>query len=222
LTETLLPAALLTFHEWVQYLFDNPPDYRWFDQITSGEDLPSSVLVDYLTRLFTEAGIVLADFTDAQINQTLWFLIGEGSDGAFALFDETVPWPARRAALQATLTLFSDCFVPRCTASLSHLDEPASPLNSICYIWWDLFPTWGTPNDAGRAELDSLVLDLLKRILHLPSIACQESALHGLGHWMSRYPRQVTGIIDDWLQRQTTLRPELRRYALAARVGCIQ
>lgn len=220
--EELLSTAILTFEEWVPYLFDNPPDYRWFDHILTGNELPSVMVVDYLTRLFSEAGTILAGFTDAQINQTLWFLIGEGSDGAFALFDETVPWAMRRDCLQATLHLFTDCFLPRCTSSLSHRSEPAGPLNSICYMWWDIFPTWGSPGDANRVELDALVLDLQQRILYLQSDACHESALHGLGHWMPRYPRRVETIVDEWLQSQAELRPELRAYALAARSGCVQ
>jgi hypothetical protein len=219
-----LPAPTvpaLDFAEWVQYLFDNPPDYRWFDRITAWDDLPSAVLVDYLTRLFTAAGTVLAPFSDAQINQTLWFLVGEGSDGAAALFDAAVPWAERRTCLEATLALFTGCFLPRCTPALSHRDESASALNSICYMWWDLFPTWGAPEDPRRAELDALVLSLLERILDLPSDACRESALHGLGHWMSHYPERVVGIVDAWLRRQPGLRPALRTYALAARCGCV-
>ena len=180
------------------------------------------MLVAYLTRLFTEAGTVLAPFTDAQINQTLWFLVGEGSDGAAALVDETVPWTDRRACLAATLTLFTDCFMPRCTPTLSHRDESGSALNAICYMWWDLFPTWGRPEDPRRAELDALVLDLLERILTLPSVACAESALHGLGHWMPRYPQRVTEIIDGWLSRRPDISAPLRNYALAARCGCVQ
>ncbi len=216
------PVPVLDFAEWVQYLFDNPPDYRWFDRITAWEDFSSGVLVDYLTRLFAEAGTALARFTAAQINQTLWFVVGEGSDGAAALFDEAVPWAARRACLDATLTLFTDCFLPRCTPTLSHRDEPGGALNSICYMWWDLFPTWDAPEDSRRAELDALVLSLLERILELPSDACRESALHGLGHWMRHYPRHVERIVDTWLRRQTDLRPELRNYALAACRGWVQ
>ena len=215
------PVPALDFAEWVQYLFDNPPDYRWFDRITAWDDLPSGVLVRYLTRLFMEAGTVLAPFSDVQINQTLWFLVGEGSDGAWVLFDEAVPWAERRACLEATIALFTDCFLTRCTPTLSHLDEPASALNSICYMWWDLFPTWGAPEDPRRAELDALVLSLLERILELPSDACRESALHGLGHWMSHYPERVVGIVDAWLRRQPEIRPALRTYALAARCGCV-
>jgi hypothetical protein len=216
-----MDSSTLDFGEWVKYLFDNPPDYRWFDHLTTRSDLPSALMVEYLTRLFTVSGTILADYTDAQVNQTLWFLMGEGSDGAFALFDEAVPWAARRSCLLAISKVFSDCFLPRCSSSLSHRDEPGSPLNSICYMWWDLFPTWGSPGDAGRADLDVLVLDLLQRILDLPSDACRESALHGLGHWMPHYPQQVEAIVDAWLRRQTALRPELRDYALAARSGCV-
>ena len=57
------------------------------------------------------------------------------------------------------------------------------------------------------------------RILRLQSVACQESALHGLGHWAVDYNTIVRPIIDGYLSDNRALRPELRAYAEGARVG---
>ena len=51
--------------------------------------------------------------------------------------------------------------------------------------------------------------------------ACRKSALHGLGHWAAAYPAQVEAIISTWVRAQSGLRPDLQRYADAARHGCV-
>jgi hypothetical protein len=62
----------------------------------------------------------------------------------------------------------------------------------------------------------------MRETLRLPNPACQESALHGLGHWAHAYPAFAAATIDAYLAANPTLRPELARYAEAARSGCIQ
>ena len=215
--------ATLSFDDWIAYVFDNPPDYRWFDLLDDWGELPPAVLVTYLTRLFEDARDLLDPFSNEQLNQSFWFLVGSGSDAIHALFDEQVPWPDRRRCVRAIYTLFADCFAPRCGPFLSHRDESRdNALNSICYMWWDLFPTWGQPEEPRLAELDAELLAVMEQILALESDACRESALHGLGHWMRRYPRRVETIIDAFLAAQPALRAELKQYALNARCGCIQ
>jgi hypothetical protein len=72
-------------------------------------------------------------------------------------------------------------------------------------------------------QLEQATLDIMRRILDLESIPCQESALHGLNHWQSGYPddamesNPAVEIIDSFLKRHPDLRPELRAYALIAR-----
>jgi len=58
--------------------------------------------------------------------------------------------------------------------------------------------------------------------LELDHIACQESALHGLGHWAHSYPERVEKIVDEFLTHNENLRPELKQYALQARSGKVQ
>ena len=216
-------TADFAFDEWITYVFDNPPDYHWFDLFGDEGACPPHVLITYLTRLFEEAGEILQPFSNAQLNQSFWFLLGPDSDAMRVLLDEHLPWPARRRCTRAIFTLFAECFARRCGSFLSHLDESSdNPLNSICYMWWDLFPTWGWPENARQAELDAELLRVMEQILSIESDACHESALHGLGHWMARYPQQVNATIDAFLAGRPDLRPELKRYAASARTGCIQ
>ena len=62
----------------------------------------------------------------------------------------------------------------------------------------------------------------MERTLRLDSIACQESALHGLGHWNRRYRAETRAIIRDFLKRKPEASQEMKDYALAAYEGCIQ
>jgi hypothetical protein len=64
-------------------------------------------------------------------------------------------------------------------------------------------------------------LTTMEHILGLSSLACQESALHGLGHWQRQHASEVGRIIDAFVLSQTELDPRLLAYANAARCGCV-
>jgi hypothetical protein len=61
----------------------------------------------------------------------------------------------------------------------------------------------------------------MARILGLKSLACQESALHGLGHWQRGHDRQVSAIIDSFLAANPEIDTRLIGYANSARCGCV-
>ena len=62
----------------------------------------------------------------------------------------------------------------------------------------------------------------MPRILEIESLGCQESALHGLNHWQTNYPIEVTAIIEAYLARNPSLGPDLVRTAHVAKAGAIQ
>ncbi len=94
-------------------------------------------------------------------------------------------------------------------------------MNSVCYMWWDIILLAGQLDDQARNELDQTILQVMDSTLQLDSIACQESSLHGLGHWHLYYPGQVKGIIQGFLQQNKVLPENLRSYALSALNGCV-
>jgi hypothetical protein len=61
----------------------------------------------------------------------------------------------------------------------------------------------------------------MEQILGLGSLACQESALHGLGHWQPQHASEVARIIDAFIMSQRELDPRLLAYAKAAQCGCV-
>jgi hypothetical protein len=68
--------------------------------------------------------------------------------------------------------------------------------------------------------LEDACLSVMERTLYLPHPACQESALHGLGHWQDDYPDRVEATIESYLESEPA--PELREYAALAREGRVR
>jgi hypothetical protein len=218
----------LTFEQWVTYVFDHPVEdgkQAWYWDIDADRwDGPAADTVQFLTQAFENAAIVFQPYSDAQLNQGLWFIADNAcSNHMFALLDASVPWPARQRCIRSIHKLFEECFAPRCTSHLSHINEPGTgPLNLVCYMWWDIIPIYGKPDVLERSELDREILGVMESTLQLDSIACRESALHGLGHWQHEYPQRVGEIIDTFLMSHRELRKELETYAVNAYTGYVQ
>jgi hypothetical protein len=88
-------------------------------------------------------------------------------------------------------------------------------------MWWDIIPFFGAPDDPSRQKLDEAALSVMQKTLSLDSLACRESALHGLGHWQHCYPERVGEIIDRALSGAKGWPRELTDYARDARRGCV-
>lgn len=218
----------LTFEGWLTYVFDHPipvgQEEAWYWDIDRDwwpEDPAQAI--QFMTRAFENAALVLQPYTDAQVNQGLWFIASNAcSNHMFALMDESVPWTARQHCIASIHRLFEQCFARRCSPHLSHLDEPAAnPLNLVCYMWWDIIPISGRPEDAMWKEFDQAILQVMESTLQLDSIPCRESALHGLGHWQPAYPERVGEIIDRFSMGQPQLPEKLRAYMINAYTGYV-
>ena len=215
----------MSFDKWITHIFDHPvtdPAWYWGDNAEYW-DCSADTMVDYMTQLFEGAEDVLMPFSDAQVDQGLWWLVSSsGSQYVFALRDEAVPLSSRLICIQSMETLFETCFSKRCSAHLSHLDEAGrSPLNSICYMWWDVIPIHGltknAPDRSDSAAIDEACLNVIQKILNMNSIACQESGVLGLLEWGSYYPKIIDNAAAKFLSKYrgrnaSKLRPELRAF----------
>ncbi|MBI1177509.1 hypothetical protein GC207_08730 [bacterium] len=213
----------VTFEQWLDFAFNHPvtkPAWHWADDadLWAGS---ATEMVDLLTRTFLDSGTALQSFSDAQLNQGFWYLISVPcSDIACSITNGRVSNHARIDCVKAIVNLFRDCFALRCSNHLSHLDEAgANPLNSICYMWWDLFPVFGKPKEPKWAEFDSLILEVMGRVLDLDSDACREAALHGLGESHCYYPDRTPAIVENFIWKHRHIRDSLRNYAYAAMHG---
>jgi hypothetical protein len=223
-----MSSSDLSYHDWIDYVFDHAvPFYEqaWYWEPDADWWSPQpSQAIEYLTRLFENPAPLADQFADGQIGQGLYYLIDNGA-GAHCRFliDGSVPIEDRVACIEAMQTLYARLFQPRCAPILSHLDEPGGDkLNQVCYMWWDIIPLAAFSKPRQPDPIHEATLGVLRETLRLPNPACQESAIHGLGHWARAYPEFTAATIDGYLAANPKLRPELVRYAQAARSGCIQ
>ncbi len=215
--------------EWITYIFDHPVagDVReawyWSDDAPVWQGAPDEIPL-LIAETFERADQLLTPFSDAQIDQGFWFLIGfSPPDFMDTLVDPQIPLVARLRAVRSFLPLFERVMAIRCSSHLGSVSESwGNLLNSSCYMWWDWlqypFLKHGLPEDPERAVFHSEILITLRRLLAIPQDACRESALHGLGHWVRDYP-QAAETVDEFLSNTPGLRPEIIAYAERARIG---
>lgn len=220
MVELLRPSP--TYENWLRLLFDHPvTDVPERDSHEWG--LTPSVSVAHMTRLFTAPRPVTQTYTRDQIGQGLWYLAGGGDKlFAFAMQDESVPWPARQRCIAAMYDLFARLFAVQLRRPVPVADGPFDWFSGACFMWWDIFPfrAWGilkTGSETERARYDREVMKTLERIIELPSNLCRQSVLHGLGHLHDDEPEWVEATIDRFLHANP--RTPLRDYALHARAG---
>lgn len=215
-----------SFESWVDYVFNHPvTNPQWhFDSRLHVKEPPPEMIVPYLTSLFQNPEESLSSFTKDQVAQGLNYLVSPScSNYMFALRDDSIPWEKRELCIAAIYNLYERYFSKHCAETLSHLGEEGNPLNGPCYMWWDVFPWFGHPKESQYAKLDDAILSVMEKTLLINHVACQEGALHGLGHWARDYPQRVAQTIDGFLNSSTkkTIPFKLAQYAALARWGYI-
>ena len=219
-----MPTA--SFDTWLNAVFDHPagagqPQWYWapdFDDLWDPLGIDHEVTVDYLTQLYLRPSVLQA-YSLEQVAEGIWFLVGDSpAQPSHAILDASVPLASRVACVAAVATFFRD-FVGPAAPGPSRADDDA--FHTACYMWWDLFPTWGGPG-AGEPELQQACLRSMGHTLALPAELCQLAALHGLNHWALHHRGDVERTIDAFLSSTTGVSPFIRQYAAAARAGCAQ
>jgi len=217
-----------TFDQWLSWVFDHPvadpawywgDDYQWLEPPECSE-----IAAHFLNQLFESPALYLDQYSDGQLNQGLQLIIDPGiSSHFFALLDDRVPADKRIRGMRATYNIFSSIFAHRCTAHLGHRNEMGdSPLNTLCYMWWDICPFNGGRKEVGALPVSEAAKTAMEKTLYIDHDACRESALHGLGHLALYQERECSDIIDRFLNTASGLRPQLAEYAKCARKGCVQ
>jgi hypothetical protein len=204
----------IEFEDWVVAVFDPSVDDPW---------PPVEQELAHLHRLVADPVSALIGVDDEEIGVGLWSILDSGGAGTvMALNEASLPLDERIACIRSFPTLYRELFVPRCTERLGHLGEQGGRLEMACYMFWDIAAFGGPPFEREGNLLEDAVLDVLDDVLRLDHAACQESAIHGLGHRVSRHPDRAPAILDRWLARGAPRDARLRDYAAAARTGCIQ
>ncbi len=207
---------------WIAHVFDHPAqDTRWYLKDHADFSVSDAEFVWLFTQTMLRAGRDLEPFDDIQVSSGLNYIFNNScSNYIFQLIDGDVSKEVKSEALLSVQSLYADCLSPRCRPVLSHLSEPgASPLNSFCYMLWEVTPLMYWEGRARKEYFYESVLQVLAFALRCPNIACQESALHGLNHVRHYAKKQVEAIVDDFLQNNPGQRREMLNYAASARGG---
>jgi len=214
------------YRNWLVQLFDHAEDRQdwWFDADFVYEPIAPRTLVAHALRLFEAPALLMSRYSDGQIAAGFKYLIDSGCGGDLRLISHSdVPQSDRLALAGRIDRVYSQIFGARCGPYLGHLSEGSeSPLSMLCYMWWDVI----TLDPIGTPQLDAefreALIEAMGRTLALPHAACQEGALHGLGHWGNWAPERSAALIDAFLAENRAMRPELVAYARAAGSGCVQ
>ena len=225
-----LDLSAKSFEEFVQFFFARSPvpddqQFEYYSHDLGGvrydEREPSSpkVVVNYMTKLFSNFGTIAPTYSLAQIDQGVWGLFGENLRIHRFLWNDTVELEDRLQCIRSMYFVFAD-FVG--SSKIAEVD-------SAFFMWWDLFlfSFWvdmDLKNGPGRTyDISVLNADeravvdtafaTLTRVLGLPDLASQFAALHGLGHlhhpdvsgavqaYIEKHADEFTPERLDWVQR---------------------
>lgn len=215
----------VSFKDWVRTVFDHAPDgpeWFWdplFYPLWESLGLSDALTVNYLTRLFLDPE-PLRPYSLEQVAQGIWFLIGESSPAqpSYALIRPEVNLQARVDCIHSMAQFFR-CFVAPAAPATAQIES--NPFHIACYMWWDIFPSYGGKN-AGEPAIHQACLQVMEEVLVLASELCHISALHGLNHWHLHYANETERIVDNFLANSRGITPRIREYAVHARKGMCQ
>lgn len=159
-----------------RFLFGRPVCQHPADEaLLEGRDLPDSdpdivIFVRQMCGLFRDFGRLAEPFSSEQVEQGLWFVLGH----PFWLRDMVGDWrlspELREECLRSMICPFRDYYLLR----------EGRFSGSAFFMWWDSLLYCGGGDK--RMDIETISIDVIRRILHLPGKECQFAALHGLNH----------------------------------------
>ncbi len=229
-----MEETVATFEQWVRWVFDHPvatdvKDEWWWKDRADDEggwlDRPPERALAFVISLFEDPTPYLSDYSDGQINQGLEFIVFSACSRHFSgLTDRSVDFELRSRCIRSLESLFRELIAQRTSDDVKIYTRP---LDHMCDMLWDMVVkdaydlkrnSDGTFRSVRDPEIDKVILGTLSRILAMPSIGCQQSALHGLGHlvWEAGIG---TDVVQQYLDDHPSLRGDVREYALKAQAG---
>ncbi len=211
------------YQEWLKHVFDHEVTDKlpqwYFVEDASLFETSDDEMTELISQTFLNAGKDLTKYTDEQVDQGIWYVVStSGPNFMHSLKSAEFPLAKRLEAIKNIFYLYSDCFAKRCAETLGHLSEEGSPLNSSCYMFWDICPITYLKETPNGGEIQDAVLNVLEKTLTIEHRACREGAFHGLSEMSYSRRAAVQEIIDRFLSK-TKLDKKLLAYARNAREG---
>jgi hypothetical protein len=196
-----IDATGYDFENWIRFAFDHPvSDTPWYYTEEIDFTCDPQTVIGYYTRLFHHPRPLLSQYDEARLEQGLWFVVG--SQLSEWLWDADIPQNLRVECIEAMPVMFREFLTDH-------------PLDTACFMWWDMLRYFGESPDPAIVSTMSLALD---EVLRLPARHCQLSALHGLGHLKHE---SKEGVIRSYLAASLNIDDELRKYAEHAIAGTV-
>lgn len=213
----------MNYEEFVDFLFQrHEEDKEWyFAEDFVPPKLNSETQVLYARQIFKNAEAYAKTFTERQFCLGLTYLINPAASWhCYSYLEPSVDEAVRLSVFDSMYDVFSFVFNQRCREAVSNrADLSSATYGYMCYMWWDVFPRHGVPFEAHLQETDRAIQRLLAKQLTLQSVACKESALHGLGHWHAAF----SDFVEKTIAGASLEIPEsLKEYAKRARIGDVQ
>lgn len=198
-----LDISAISFEEWVSFIFDHPVQKPpWHCGEVNYDISDEEKILFYLTELFKNPALLLEKFSEKQIDQGFWFMLGpEGFMGV--LWNPNIPFSKRKHCIDSMYDLYQLLFWDH-------------PLESIDFMWWDMLSDIydlydGKPRDDDDAMVQEAMFQVLVRLLDTKNSAQAKAALHGLSHL--KHPKGKEAI-DHYLLQNPDIDEELGKYAL--------
>lgn len=168
--------------------------------------------LDELRDLFLRPEVLEEHYSLDEIGEGLYYVCS-GSEWMFLLREESLPLQDRRRTLDAVATLYERMFMRHCSDP-----EGNRPMDTICFMWFDVMPIHASTSADG---LEDVLYDVLEKILWLPNDPCRYAALHGISEnaYAAGWSEIGKRIVDRFLAHHSELSPKLVQYAKLARDG---
>ena len=199
--EKPIDATGYDYERWIRFAFDHPVSGKpWYYTEEMHFVCNPSAVITYYARLFRDPWPSLSAYDDARLEQGVWFVVG--SQLAEWLWDDDIPLNLRLECVAAMPAMFREFLADR-------------PLETACWMWWDMLRTFDDHPDARIVEA---MVRALAEVLLVPARHCQMSALHGLGHLRHESKEEI---IRAFLGNCPALDNEIGEYAQKAIAGTV-
>lgn len=175
----------------------------------------------YSIRFNQEIDAIVRQHGEEAAGRAIWYVYGCCSGYMHDVLDPSLG-DLRLEFMESVKLLYREGFNRYCAHFFGHLDdgpEPSRPMNSGCYMLWDMDGI-ECPAMSGDRPMVAASLNTLQFALTLSNPACQESALHELGHLAFRYRLDAEPVIRDYLSSRRPEEP-LKSYAERAANGYV-
>jgi hypothetical protein len=209
-----------TYDEILQFVFDRYPedevDAKWYWNLAEEVQIQPRRAISFLTRLCSNAGELVGEFTLRQIAEGVNYLFGAGGRSEFGehLWNPEIPWPERRACIRTIPNLYTQVF-----------ERDPEGIGGCAYMLWDSIAYdyhCGNRDPAKSAEdarVQDAMFEALVSMLRSDHTETLRGAVHGLGHLQHRDSNRA---IRKLLSSDRDLDPALRAYAAQVLEGQFQ